>query len=126
MESLRENEPSKGNQMNKDLVYSAELSNDSGVDASPFLGEALESIVDDLMTTGKARGLHLRDFLEDQADTAELLAKIITTTSRDDEVLAVGDVKNWIEGRLKAELADSDCVHDLAAQLAAEKPEDNQ
>lgn len=112
--------------MNKDLIYAAELAHDSGVDASPFLGEALESIVDDLMTTGKARGLKwgLQDFLEHQSDVGQLLTKILTTTSRDDEVLAVGDVRKWIEDRLRQELEDADVTHDLAAQMANEPEEE--
>jgi len=100
--------------MTKDPLYQAELAHDCGVDAEPFMREALDCLIDDLMVGLKPKGLGwgLQDFLEDQEDLAELVSAALITCE-----YSVLDAE--IERRLRQELEDHDIIHDLAVQFAS-------
>lgn len=103
--------------MTRDRIYAAELDHDtsgaSDREVEACMGEAMDSIVDDVMSgknvPGRFWGLHY--FIHDQPDTHELVAAAIIS----------GDyvaMRDEIERRLRDDLADSDAVHDRAVQIA--------
>jgi hypothetical protein len=101
--------------MNRDRIYAAELANDtqgaSDREVEACMGDALASVVEDLMRGEKVGRLTLQGILEDEADLAEMV--VASIVSRDRTWL-----EHEIEYRLRRELADHDVVRDRAVEIA--------
>jgi hypothetical protein len=92
------------------------LHDTSGVDPTPYMVEALNDIVDRLLSGERVGKFGLQDFLEDQIDLAELVSAAVVTHD-----FSVLDAE--IERRLRVALEDDDAVHDRAVELAQGRDE---
>ena len=101
-----------------DRLLVDELKHDSGFtekQLAPYMREAMDELIDRLLTGKKVGSFGLDAYVESYA---EEIAAMLITHNLDDI-----DLRDFLETRIRAELADSDEVRELAAEFAKEKGE---